>query len=722
DLYRTTRSDHDSTIRPTGVNPIVKLGSWSIWDFRQDSIIEHDTLILKNNSKFVVNTFKGFRFTRKNSQPNKIPHSFLDYGDDNGDGILSGNEGLFNGVKYYYFLLATDEFDSVNDVGPLTTAIVNQKNFAVGIPCRPVFPDIPNTIAGDSSCLSGAIGSANGAVPSSGTKVTLQVIDTGKFVQLYTNDTITVSFQPRWTEFIHRVINQSPMSMFVDVADTRQGKELTYDRLYNPSASPVRTPYSFADGIFEQIIGQQKCDSTVSGRFTTNNTTFAPFETVDQAFAVLVDYQYHQLCDPYRLHSITFGSNVGSSSIVGITGRTSRAPQGLQNVNLADIPDSLTIPSYQGGLGEASYEVSFGPLVPWKEDQFDTATGKVITGVSQIKDPNSSTVFSPMAMKVTVKATSHCDQQLTVIRPGNRNDVVVEGDYQYYNHTILQNGNIFPDYSQPDTMVVPLAGKFVMDGFHYAESADNDPSTATFIAETSGEYYFPYSSQNQNNNQFLATIHRLRLGGAELTLNYPGISNQGTTTGDTATYSGHAANDFQPGDKFTVSFTGLMKGLPFPGAQFVIYTSKDKKFNFSDNSLYQESKILDQVQVVPNPYIVEHLGQTSTDNSKLFFTRLPPRATIEIYNLNGELIKTLEHKGVVLAQNGSDSLSRDGSILLADRYNVEEWNLLSEGRQRVGSQVFIARVIAKDPQNDAVVLGEMTTKFAVVLGGYRLVH
>jgi len=48
--------------------------------------------------------------------------------------------------------------------------------------------------------------------------------------------------------------------------------------------------------------------------------------------------------------------------------------------------------------------------------------------------------------------------------------------------------------------------------------------------------------------------------------------------------------------------------------------------------------------------------------------------------------------------------------------------LLSEGRQRVGSQVFIARVVAKDPKDGTTVIGEMTTKFAVVLGGYRLVH
>ncbi|MEP7234234.1 MAG: hypothetical protein ABI778_02950, partial [Ignavibacteriota bacterium] len=645
------------------------------------------------------------------STPNKLPHSFLDYGDDNGDGLITGNEGLFNGVKYYYFLLATDEFDSVNTVGPLTTAIVNQKNFAIGIPCRPIFPDIPNTIAGDSSCISGAIGS-NSSLPSKGTSVSLQVLDTGKFVQLYSNDVIRVSFQPRWTEYIHRVLNQSILNMNVDVTDDRQGKLLTYDKLYNPSASPVKTPYSFQTGIVQRVIGQNQDSNGISGRFTTNNTTFAPNETIDQAFAVLVDYQFQQLKDPYRLHSITFNpNNQGSSSIVGISGRTSRAPVNA-TVDYANIDTAYTLPSFQGGLGESSYEVSFGPLVDWREDQFDTLTGKVIFGEDQIKDPNSSTVFTGIkAMEVIVKATSHCDQQLRVIRPGNRNDVAVEGDYDYYNNKVFQTPNTFPDYTKPDTMVVPLAGKFAVDAFHYKED-QNDPSTAQPMVETTGKYYFPYGTHS--GTDYLATIHRLRLGGAELTLNYPGISRTGNNTGDTADYGNRGpVNDFQPGDKFNVSFTGLMKGLPFPEAQFVINTSKDKKFDFSDNSLYQQSKILDQVQVVPNPYVVEHLGQTSTDNAKLYFTRLPPRATIEIYNLNGELIKTLEHNGTSVV---------NGDLVLADRYNVEEWNLLSEGRQRVGSQVFIARVIAKDAKDGTTVLGEMTTKFAVILGGYRLVR
>ncbi|MDP4231299.1 MAG: hypothetical protein Q8916_12945, partial [Bacteroidota bacterium] len=359
DLYRTTRSDHDSTIRPDGVSPVVHLGTWSVYNLRQDSIIEVDTIIPKVGKPILIRTFKGFKYTRTNSVPNKIPHSFLDYGDDNADGVLSGNEGLFNGVKYYYYLLATDEFDSLNSVGPLTTAIVTPKNFVVGTPCRPVFPDLPNSIAGETNCFNGSIGSSNGNLASTGTSITVGVLDTGKFLQLYSNDTILVSFQPRWTEYNPRYLNQSPMNMYVDVRDTRQGKELTYDRLYNPSASPVYTPYNYLSGLVEEVIGQQQCDSLVSGRFTTDDSKFAPFQTVDQAFDVLVDYQYQKLCTPYRVHSITFDpGNKGTSDIVGITGHTSRAPQNATK-DFSNIDTAFTKPSFLGSLGETTYEISF---------------------------------------------------------------------------------------------------------------------------------------------------------------------------------------------------------------------------------------------------------------------------------------------------------------------------------------------------------------------------
>ena len=120
-LWRTTRSDHDSTIRPTGVNPDVMIGQWQLYNFTTDSVFD---------SK---GHFNHFHYARTSNVPNTIPRSYLDVGDDNHDGVLTGNEGLFDNVTYYYYLIAFNEYDSINQVGPLYTSIVPPRKTL----CRP---------------------------------------------------------------------------------------------------------------------------------------------------------------------------------------------------------------------------------------------------------------------------------------------------------------------------------------------------------------------------------------------------------------------------------------------------------------------------------------------------------------------------------------------------------------------------------------------------------
>jgi hypothetical protein len=283
----------------------------------------------------------------------------------------------------------------------------------------------------------------------------------------------------------------------------------------------------------------------------------------------------------------------------------------------------------------------------------------------------------------------------------------------YYTDLVEQAPNFFPANTDPDSMLVPIAGHFAVDAWHFTYGEGSLPSDATKIENprgtTTGAYYFPYSASNSNNGKTLVTVHRIRLAGAEIILNAPGISNK-SETGDETPARDHVVNrDIQPGDKITVSFTGLAKNMPFPGEAFVIKTSKDS-IDFKNAQLYVDT-VLAQVQVVPNPYVVTHSGQTSTDNAKLYFTRLPPRATIEIYNVAGDLIKTLEHNAYITGTTGTE---------LASNATMLEWNLLSEGRQRIGSQVLTARVIAKDEKG--TVTGEVIKKFAVVVGGYRIVR
>ena len=53
---------------------------------------------------------------------------------------------------------------------------------------------------------------------------------------------------------------------------------------------------------------------------------------------------------------------------------------------------------------------------------------------------------------------------------------------------------------------------------------------------------------------------------------------------------------------------------------------------------------LDRIRVVPNPYFITNRAVTATGTDKIFFTRLPPRCTIRIYTLVGELVREIEHE------------------------------------------------------------------------------
>lgn len=701
ELWRSSRSDLDSTKRPDGINPVIKLGEWSLYTFSTDTI--------KNAQGVAI----GTKFTRKNSVANKIPHSFLDIGDDNKDGVLTGDEGLINGAKYYYYLIASDEFDSVNKVGPIPTAVVKDKNLVTGIPAKPVFPDLPDVLSTlDNPCFNGKNESVDPKVNGL-SKVAIEVVDTGKYVELYDNDTIIVSFQPRWREFNQRALNLSDLQMYMDVRNAKNKLELTYERFSNPLNTPVVTPYNFATGIILQVDGQN-ADSNVAGAFTTDNNLFSPYQTIDRSFKILAEYQFTKLKAPHKLHSVV--AEGAQQNIIRLSRRTLRGVDGGGAVDYTNIPPDRVNPSFLGSLGEVEYEISFGEPEDMNVQKWDTTSKSYIT-VTNVFDEGSNTTFTPRPLKVTVRSITHCGNELKTARDANNNDYQPEQDYRYYTAVTPQENLFFPAFSDPDTMQVPNPGFFAIDAYHFSDDDATNHGAAQFLTKTSGHYYYP--GITTSGSKFMPTVHRIRLGGAEIILNYPGIS-AASITGDTTIDDAQFAEDFGPGDKIRVKFTGVARGLPFPGAEFKIPTSPAVPIDFRNPTLYAAKEILDQVAVVPNPFIVSHIGQTTTDNAKLYFTRLPPRATIEIYTPDGDLVKTLEHRGYKSTTDVNGDVSYDYSAL-GNRYNVEEWNILSEGRQRVGSQVLIARVIAKDPENGDAVIGETTVKFAVILGGYRQV-
>jgi hypothetical protein len=105
--------------------------------------------------------------------------------------------------------------------------------------------------------------------------------------------------------------------------------------------------------------------------------------------------------------------------------------------------------------------------------------------------------------------------------------------------------------------------------------------------------------------------------------------------------------------------------------------------------------LLDNIYVVPNPYVAynvieppNRLPDDARGERRLYFENLPPRCTIRIFTVNGDLVQTLEHDTSV--SNGR-----------------EFWNLLNRDGFSVAYGVYVAHV-------DAPGIGEKIVKFAII--------
>ncbi len=103
---------------------------------------------------------------------------------------------------------------------------------------------------------------------------------------------------------------------------------------------------------------------------------------------------------------------------------------------------------------------------------------------------------------------------------------------------------------------------------------------------------------------------------------------------------------------------------------------------------------LDNIKVVPNPYVVSNSWEphnpysTGRGPRELHFIHLPNQCTIRIFNVRGQLVQTLEH----------DTLIWDGT---------EIWDMLSKDNLDISFGVYIYHV-------DAPGIGQYIGKFAVI--------
>ncbi len=172
-------------------------------------------------------------------------------------------------------------------------------------------------------------------------------------------------------------------------------------------------------------------------------------------------------------------------------------------------------------------------------------------------------------------------------------------------------------------------------------------------------------------------------------------------------YDNDESGDYSPGDDFffvepdgnwtwdieiVVSDTTVE---PEAGDVLTILTNKAltaaDKYEFSttkETFQFVTKNDLSKITTVPNPFVVSsiyEIGAYGTEK-EVQFHQLPPQCTIRIYNIAGDLIRTIEHT--------------DGTPL-------ESWNLQSYNQQEVSFGVYFYHV-------DAPGIGEYIGKMAVI--------
>ncbi len=158
--------------------------------------------------------------------------------------------------------------------------------------------------------------------------------------------------------------------------------------------------------------------------------------------------------------------------------------------------------------------------------------------------------------------------------------------------------------------------------------------------------------------------------------------------------------EISAGDVFTVEMEGV--AAPQDGDETLLKTIGE--------SLETENikNDLEKIRVVPNPYFVTNKAVTSEGTDKVFFTHLPPRCTIRIYTLAGQLVQKIEHIS-------SDAFNPDERLAQGNKGGTAEYNLLNRYNQALASGVYIYHVEAVEIKDDKKnVIGNKIGRFAII--------
>ncbi|MDR0926300.1 MAG: hypothetical protein LBO69_00855 [Ignavibacteria bacterium] len=237
--------------------------------------------------------------------------------------------------------------------------------------------------------------------------------------------------------------------------------------------------------------------------------------------------------------------------------------------------------------------------------------------------------------------------------------------------------------------------RFVKDDKLMVANGGND---VQYIG-TQGRYYLTAISEDGRDT--LDFVHTMNIAGAQFAMSYfergrrgDGYSSFTDQFMEDRRWTNQQApdmygQDFKAGDKIKLSSWGGTSGFPEKGAR-VLFAVSNPYTEPTDNEM-------DQIKVVPNPYVITHQQQKSAYDAQLYFTRLPKECTINIFTAAGDLVQTIEHNENVTGT----------------RHNVDIWDLITKNGQRMQSQTLVA--VIKTPNG-----AETIKQFSVIVGGFRV--
>jgi hypothetical protein len=149
-------------------------------------------------------------------------------------------------------------------------------------------------------------------------------------------------------------------------------------------------------------------------------------------------------------------------------------------------------------------------------------------------------------------------------------------------------------------------------------------------------------------------------------------------------------SDVKDGFRYWVSLTSYDRGMPDQGVESMQSGVLATRVLTIPGTASQEDET---VQVFPNPYRGEAVWDGTRDREKyIWFVNLPRKATIRIFTLAGDLVKTLEFDAGTYTGADVQGLKTSSERLVAMPGGICAWDLISNKDQAVATGLYVFSV------------------------------